>query len=436
MTLIDLGELTEPTDPEPRRRRRPPSTRRLGAGVVALVVLLTLARAAPPAARVHATLPGGLASELILTESQIFAITPAPGVTDGTQELVAYPRPEHATVTPQRLAALWRVPVPDGHTVLWAESVDDLGVLVSTARERAVAPIDTTETRLFDIHTGQQRWRAPGFATLDASGRVLLRTFTVEEQVTLAAVELASGRELWSTWLPAGAWADYHEREGMIDAIVVSTTAGAVEVLDPATGAVRHRLPALDDEPVGYRRVSVIGDLVVVIRNSQTVTAYDVDGLVRRWQATMPLADYVTGCGDLLCARSSSGGTGLLDPDTGAVRGNTEVVDVLLAGNGRALAITSRRSTLGVILVDVATGEQLTDYGLWDLVASYEELPQLLGVRTLPDVGLLLARLDPAEARPHGVDVLVGVTGDCQYGYDLIACRRDDGSFGVWQLRG
>ncbi|MEV6814204.1 PQQ-binding-like beta-propeller repeat protein [Micromonospora sp. NPDC051296] len=385
----------------------------------------------------HATLPGSLASDLILAEDQIFTVAPRPGVTDGTQDLVAYPRPERATVTPQRLAPLWRIPVPAGHVVLRAESVDDLGVLVSTARSRTVAPLDTTETMLLDISTGQQRWRAPGFATLHASGRVLLQTFGSEEPLTLGAVELASGRELWSTWLPAGAWPAYHERDGMVDAIVVSTAAGDVEVLDPGTGAVRHRLPALDDEPAGHRNVAVFGDLVLVIRNQTTVTAYDLDGLVQRWEATVSLASYVTPCGALVCARSSDGGLHLLDPDTGAVRGSTEQVDVVLAGSGRALATTSGSSdALGVIAVDPATGKQLADYGVWDLVGSYEYLPHLLGVRALPEIGLLLARFDPAEPQPRRVDVLTGATGGCQYRYDLIACRRGDGSFGIWQLRG
>ncbi|WP_158566426.1 outer membrane protein assembly factor BamB family protein [Micromonospora craterilacus] len=435
MTLIDLGELAEPTDLELPRRRRPPSTRRWGAGVVALVVLLTLAGAAPPAVRVHATLPGNSASDLILTEGHIFVVTPVPGVTDGTQELVAYPRPVRATVTPQRLVPLWRVPVPTGRRIIRAESVDDLGVLVSTARTRVVGPTNTAETVLLDVRTGQQRWRAPGIATVDASGRVLLRTFAVEEPTTLAAVELATGRELWSTSVPA-AWMEYAERDGVIDAVVVSTTAGDIEVLDAATGARRHRLPALDDL-AGYQSGSVVGDLLLVIRNSRRITAYDLDGLVQRWQATMPLTDYVTGCGDLLCARSSSGGGAhLLDPDTGAAGwSSTDEVDIVLVATGHALAVIGTGSGLDVVAVDAATGKKLTDYGTWALVNSYAYRPQLLGVRVVPEVGLVLARFDPAEPQPRRVDVLAGAVDGCQYGYGLIACRREDGSLGVWQLR-
>ncbi|WP_433532117.1 PQQ-binding-like beta-propeller repeat protein [Micromonospora sp. CA-263727] len=435
MTVIDLGELTEPTDREPPRRRGPSVSRRLRAGLVALGALLALAGAAPPAARVHATLPGTLAAELILAQDQIFTVVPAPGVTDGTQELVAYPRPaQRATVTPQRLAPLWRVPLSPGQRIFRAESVDDHGVLLSRAQGRVVGPTNTTETVLLDVRTGQRRWSAPGIATRDASQRVLLRTFSLEEPATLAAVELATGRELWSTSVPA-VWMEYHERDGVIDAIVVSTTAGDIEVLDPATGALRHRLPAPDDL-AGYQNGSVVGDLLLVIRNSKTITAYDLDGLVQRWQTTLSLADYVTGCGDLLCARIGGGGVHLLDPATGIVQWvSSEELHIVLAANGRVLAISGTGVGLDVVTVEAATGSELADFGSWGLVDSYDYLARLLGVRVVPDVGLVLARLDPTEAQPRRIDVLPGAVDGCQQRHGLIACRRGDDTFGVWQLR-
>ncbi|PZG15690.1 hypothetical protein C1I95_19080 [Micromonospora craterilacus] len=430
MTLIDLGELAEPTDLELPRRRRPPSTRRWGAGVVALVVLLTLAGAAPPAARVHATLPGSLASDLILTEGYIFAVTPMPGVTGGAQELVAYPRPEHATVMPQRLAPLWRVPVPPANHISRAMPVADGGVLLSmVVPERS----DNLETVLLDIRTGQQRWRAPGFATLDGSGRALLRTFAEDEQVTVRSVEVASGRELWSAKL-AFAPLNYQQWDSMTDAVVVFTVAGDVEVRDPETGAVRHRLPR-PGGPAGDPQTWLAGDLVLVIRDAGTITAYSVDGLAQRWQTTVPRADYANRCGAMICVGSGDA-VDVLDPETGAVEWrSTEDVDVLLVGDVRAVA--SRRSNnLELVALDVTTGGVLTDYGAWALVSPYGESPQLLGTRVVPEVGLVLARFDPAEPQPRRVDVLAGAVDGCQYGYGLIACRREDGSFGVWQLRG
>ncbi|GGM34910.1 hypothetical protein GCM10011608_19320 [Micromonospora sonchi] len=434
MTLIDLGELTEPTGPPPPRRRRPAGNRWLPAALVALATLLTLAGAAPPPARVHATVPAGLGSDVFIAQGQIFAVTPLPGVTDGSQELTAYRWPEQATVRPQRLTPLWRVPVPTARQVVAVQPVSADAVLVSTLRRFTATASTPTETVLLDPRTGQERWRVPGIATLDASGRVLLRTWPVEEPLVLRAVELASGRELWSRSLP-GVWVDHHERAGLIDAIIVSTVAGDIEVLDPESGKARHRLPAADDL-AGYQQTSVVGDLLLVVRNSRTVTAYDLDGLTRRWQSVVPLADYVNRCGALLCARVNRGGGQLLDPETGAVRwGSPEDVDVMLASDTRVLAVDSGAGDAGkIVAIDPGTGQVSTDYGTWHLVVHYGYDQQLLGVQQRPDVGLVVARLDPAEARPRIVDVLFGATGDCQHRYGLIACRRQDGDIGVWRL--
>ncbi|GIJ28927.1 hypothetical protein Vqi01_40890 [Micromonospora qiuiae] len=434
MTVIDLGELAEPTDPPPPRRRRPAGNRGLPAALVALATLLTLAGAAPPPARVHAAVPAGLGSDVFLAEGQIFAVTPLPGVTDGRQELTGYRWPERATVRPQRLTPLWRVPVPTGRQIVAVQPVSADAVLVATLDRFTTTGSADTHTLLLDPHTGQELWRAPGIATIDGSGRALVRTWPVDEPLVLRAVELASDRELWSRSMPA-AWVDYHERDGMVDAIVVSTVVGDIEVLDPESGKARHRLPAPDDL-VGYQQASIVGDLLLVVRNSRTVTAYDLDGLTRRWQSVVPLADYVTHCGALLCARGNRGGGQLLDPETGVVRWSSpEDVDVMLAGDARLLGVDRGTGDAGkVVAIDPETGQASTDYGTWHLVSHDGYDRHLFGVQQRPDVGLLLARLDPAQARPRISDVLFGATGNCQHRYGLIACRRQDGDIGVWRL--
>ncbi|BCJ57738.1 outer membrane protein assembly factor BamB family protein [Micromonospora endophytica] len=436
MTLIDLGELTAPTAAvtSPPQRRRPAGNRWLPVALVALAALLTLAGAAAPAARVHATVPAGLGSYLLLAEDQIFAVTALPAVTDGSQELTAYRRPERDTVAPQRLSPLWRLPVPAASEVVSVTPVADDAVLVSLFQRQARAGSEASQTMLVDTRTGQQRWRAPGLATLDASGRALLRTWPVDEPLELRMVEVTSGRELWSRSMPAS-WIDHHLSDGVIDAVVVSTPASDIEILDAQTGQLRHRLPAPDDL-AGYQQTTVIDDLLLVVRNSRTVTAYDLDRFTRRWESVVPLADYVDRCGVLLCARINRGGGQLLDPETGAVRWSSpEDVEVLLAGDNRLLAVdTTRRDSQQVVVVDPATGQRSTDYGTWNLVSHYEYEKLLLAVRQRPEGGLVLARLDPAESRPQVVDVLLGAAGDCQHRSGLVACRRQDGDIGVWQL--
>ncbi|MEV6690837.1 PQQ-binding-like beta-propeller repeat protein [Micromonospora sp. NPDC051196] len=429
MTLIDLGELTEPPDPEPPRRQHHRGRQRWPLALVLVAALVLLAAAAPPAMRVHGTVPAGLGSVLFLTEEHIFTVTPAPGVTDGSQELTAYVRPR-ATVTPQRLAPLWRVPVPPGNRFFRVESVTD-GVLFALVPSQNLGRVG--ETMLLDAATGQQRWRALGFGTPDASGRVLLQAMALDESTTLRSVELATGRELWSRTVPPS-FVEHHQLDGVIEALVLSTSAGDVEVLDAETGQLRHRLPAVDT--TGYQQSSVAGDLLLVIRNSRTITAYDLAGMVQRWQTTVPLADSVTRCGALLCARANSGGTYVLDSTTGDVRWSTsEDAHLLRVTTARALAqLRTRSDGSGLVALDAATGQVVTEYGSWDMVSNYTHEPRLFGIRLVPGVGAVLARLDPAEPQPRRLDVLTGVVGNCQSRYDLIACRQQDGSFGVWQL--
>ncbi|MEV6690836.1 PQQ-binding-like beta-propeller repeat protein [Micromonospora sp. NPDC051196] len=430
MTVIDLGDRAEPTDAQPSHRRRAGRFRPLLVPVT-LVVLLALTGAAPPALRMQAILPSSLAAEVFLTGDQIVAVVPVREAGDDSQEVLAYRRPARVDGAPQPLAPLWRLPI-GSNRVSVAEHVGDGGLVLSLFG----TDNDKTETMLLDSRTGQLRWRQPGIATLDGSGRVLLRTYDGQEPIVLASVELATGRVLWSLPLVAR-FAAYHQRSAVIDAIVVTTVAGDVEVLDPRTGVSRGRLPAAFADAGPYQHASVVGDLVLV-PNSTGVAAYHVDGLERRWQTTLPPVAWVHRCGVLACARvDDGGGVHILDPTTGAVRWRVvEDVDVLRAGDARALVVDHGSSPLTVAFVAADTGRVVADGERWDLVDEFGDAPHLLGTRSVRDVGVVLARLDPAHAQPRRIDVLPGAAGNCGHRADLIVCRRQDGDFGVWQLRG
>ncbi|QOC92915.1 outer membrane protein assembly factor BamB family protein [Micromonospora craniellae] len=431
MTVIDLGELTEPTDQPPRRRRTVAGSRHFRAALLAVVVLMSMAGAAPPTRRVYATVPVPLGASLHLTADQIFAVVPGTDATGDRPELLAFPPPERAIGTPPKLTPSWRVLLPSGHWGFRVQSVADDGVLVSTSAE---AP-ENSHSLLLDARTGRPRWREPGVALHDDPRRALLRTHRESMPNTLRAIELPSARELWSVPLSASS-VDYRLRDGAVDAIVVSTLDGDVEVRDPETGKVRHRLPAPADDPAGYQSAWVVGDLVAVVRNSNTVAAYAVDGLAPRWQTTVPTVYHVTVCAALLCAWMASGGVQVLDPATGAARwDDRNVGDLLLAGERRALALSGRASgATELVTVDMTTGAVLADHGTWEQVHRYEYAPHLLAVRPVPDVGLVLARLDPDQDQARPIEVLAGARGGCQARYDLVACRRQDGDFGVWRL--
>ncbi|MEV2242045.1 PQQ-binding-like beta-propeller repeat protein [Micromonospora sp. NPDC049891] len=431
MTLIDLGELTELTDPPAPRRRPRPAGRRVAAVVMALVALLTLAGATPPARRIHAIVPAALGSDLFLTADQIFTVAPLPGVTDGSQELLAYPRPDRATVTPQRLVPQWRTPVSPQNRVYRVQPVTDGGILVATARPDT----GTSETARLDARTGQERWRVPGVAIMEMSDRALLRTYSDSAPNVLRMIDLATARELWSMPLSAASVDHWQRDDGTLDSIVVATIDGEVQVVDPLTGTVRHRLPPPADHSSSYQQAWVTGEMVTVVRNSSTVVALTIDGLVERWQVTVPTATYVTVCGPMLCAGLAGGGLQVLDPATGAVRwGSEEILDLALVDGRNALAVA--RNTNEIVTIALSSGALVAEHGSWNMVARYEYAPQVLAVRPVAEVGLVLARLDPTGAPARRIDLLPDAGGDCQSRYDLVACRLLDGRYGIWQLPG
>ncbi|MEW2474279.1 PQQ-binding-like beta-propeller repeat protein [Micromonospora gifhornensis] len=429
MTVIDLGDRTEPTEPRRRRRRPPPSRSFLVP--VALVVLLVLTGAAPPAPRLQAILPSSLSAQVFLTGGgQIVAVKPVTGVADGSQELLAYRQPERATGAPQQLTALWRTPVGSAQPMV-VERVDDSALVFSLTGTDA-----GMQTMLLDSRTGQLRWRQNGVAVFVASHLILLQTYERQDLDRVAAVDVASGRELWSVSSKAF-WPSYHQDPAEIDVVVVTTVDGDVEVLDARSGTRRGRLPADADDPGDQRYASVIGDLVVV-RSPGAVAAYQLDGLARRWRTDVQSVERIYRCGALICAPSAGSGVHLLDPATGALRWTvSEGFDVLHAGDRRALVVDHRQRPPTVATIEAGTGRPPTadDSWDWDLVQGFGVASHPLGTRSIPDVGAVLARLDPADGQPRRIDLLPGAVGNCRHRDGLIVCRRRDGNFGLWQLR-
>ncbi|MDO3700452.1 PQQ-binding-like beta-propeller repeat protein [Micromonospora sp. C28SCA-DRY-2] len=435
MTLIDLGELRDPPEPErsrPVRRPLRPAGRPLRSAVVLALVLATAAGATPPPARVAAVVPGSAAADAFVAGGRLYVAQPAEGVTDGTRDLVAYPLPERATATPQRPAPLWRVPLP-GAGQLWGLEVRDGLLLLSAAGLNGFRGGDTM---VFDADTGRLRWRQPGLARLDAAGRLLLETGGLDSPGRVRSVDLASGRALWSLPVPPEG-VSYQGRDGLIEQLVLVPADGAVEVYDAGTGARlrREELPAL---PASTDR-QVVGDLLVAIdRQTGRVAGYELDGLRRRWEVDLPLTAYLHPCGDLLCAAGRTGGIRALDPATGQERwADAGWTGLLPERDGRMLGFTTTSSgTDRVVVVDVATGRQLADLGAWQLVPSRTAEQRVVGTRPAPGGGLLVAELDAATGRARGHDVLRDVAGDCQVDGDLILCRRLRDGFLVRRLPG
>ncbi|WP_146604044.1 outer membrane protein assembly factor BamB family protein [Micromonospora deserti] len=429
MALIDLGELRDESASGAPSRRPRPVGRPLRIVLVLALVLAVSSGAGPAPGRVAAVVPGSSAADAFLAGDRLYVAQPAEGVTGGSRDLLAYRLPDRATAAPQRPAPLWRVPALSSGRI-WQVQLAGGAVLLSAA---SFDGTDAGETIVFDADTGRARWRQPGFARLDAAGRLLVETVGMDGPGTVRSVDPATGRTLWSLPVPPEG-AQYRLRDGVIEQLVLITAGGAVAVHDAGTGALLRRA----DLPTAGQHVHVVGDLLLVVRRpAALVTAYELDGLRRRWEASLPpLMVYLHPCGDLLCVAGEPGGIQALDPATGRVQWTGERLTGVLPGRSSPLlALTPAGAGADrIVVLDMATGRELADLGAWQLVPARAVDERAVGVRPVPG-GLLVAELNAATGRARGHDVLRGASGDCQIGGDALVCRRRDGGFGVWRLR-
>ncbi|MFI7605311.1 PQQ-binding-like beta-propeller repeat protein [Micromonospora sp. NPDC049366] len=428
MTLIDLGELRADPVPAPTPRRRPILRRPLRMLLVGAVALVTLAAAAPAAGRVRAVVPGAPDAEAFLAGDLLLIARPAEGVTDGSRDLVAYPLPERAATTAQRPAPRWRVRVPVVGELWRVAAADDALVLSAN-----IAPDGEPETVVLDAATGRLRWRQPGFSQLDASGRLLLERPV--GQRTVSAVDLASGRTIWSTPGPLPPGAQYRMRDGIIDRVLLLGYDGTAELRDAATGAVVRRATVTRGVATPEQsRHQVVGDLLIVM-DGAVLRAFDLERLEPRWSVDAPQVSYVLPCGGVLCADTAPGAIQALDPATGVTRWTAPAWSgVLASGAGRVLVTTSEPAGEVYAALDADTGAVVAEWGTWQPMASAGAERPPVSYRRADDGRLVVVEWDAAVG-PRLIGVIDDASGVCQSGEDAMVCRRRDGSFGVWRWR-
>ncbi|MEV1330552.1 PQQ-binding-like beta-propeller repeat protein [Micromonospora costi] len=426
MTVIDLGELRDHPKPSPDRPRPRAVGRPLRTALVSLLVLATLAGAAPAPGRVAAVVPSSPVGKAFFVDDLVVVDEPVGEVTSGDRDLTAYPMPERPASPPPRAEPLWRVRVPVGGYVQWIEPHDDALLLTVNSRTETDG-----ETIALHARTGQVRWRQPGIVRSGRTGSLFLQRMRDDGVWTLRAVDVGSGRVTWSLGdLPRSP--DYRLRDGAIDRVVVFGPGDEVEVRDPANGAVLARAGL---RPDAFAELSglVVGDLVVLI-DDQTVTAYDLDRLERRWVVPLPAVEFVGPCGEVLCTWVRDGGLQALDPATGALRWRTSGWDAVMeTRSGHLLVVTFRdgRGWYGVL--DAGTGGQIADLGDWSMLAAVEPDGPLVGIRPGRGGRLTPYELDLADVRLRALDAIPSASELCQAGPDGMMCRRPDGSFGVWR---
>lgn len=432
MATIDLGELREDPEPyvRPSRSLRRVARRPLWTALASLLVLTLLAADQTGPSRIVAVVPTALAARVYLAGDLLLVEAPAAGTTDGTVDVVAYPLPERASRLGQRPEPRWRTRLPAVGDLTQVQVGDDALLLTSMSDQPP-----GSESVMLDARTGRIGWRQPGIARLDAAGRLLLLDLSVAAG-NVRAVDVATGRALWSIPNPDYGL-QYHLRDGVLEHVLLFSTDGTVEVREPASGALLHRADLGHDVSSGAQRIEVVGELLLNIEGpTSTVTAYEVNGLSRRWQVSLPLASRVESCGTLLCAVGVNGGLRALDPMTGVVRWSMPEPATLIAERGdRLLVLPNRRTVTRYAMLDAASGRPLIELNANELLSSYDADGPLIGIRRRPGGRQIVVALDLAAARVRTLDVITGAAGGCRVGAGLtLVCQRTDGaSFGVWR---
>ncbi|MER6595465.1 PQQ-binding-like beta-propeller repeat protein [Micromonospora purpureochromogenes] len=427
MALIDLGDVREESAPEPPRR--PPRTVGRPARVAAALVLtlVSLAGAAPVAAPASFAVPARSTTTAFLQGDRLFLLDPADAPAGRGGQLTAYAVP---AVGDGPLEPLWRTPLPaagtDGAVFVHRDVVLVTGGSVEAGPRRALA---------FDLATGRLRWERPGHVA-PAGDALLAVENESEEPGRVSSVDPATGRVDWSVATPVEA-TTYRFRPDGVDRIVASPSSGQVEVWDARSGVRLRSADLRPGELPVHQRSQSVDELLLMLRdNAALVTAYGLDELDRRWEIRLGLVAYFAACGPLLCAYGQTGGMWALDRATGDVRWRaTRWHETLIEREGRMLVRgpgSGAQDSFAVL--DTATGRAVTDLGTWEVSGRYPAEDRPIGVRPADGDRLFVAELDVAGGRTRVLEVLAGVTGDCQAGPRLLLCRRSGGGFGIWRL--
>ncbi|MEV6799194.1 hypothetical protein AB0M91_12735 [Micromonospora rifamycinica] len=426
MTVIDLGELRD-VEPEPSGTAPRAVGRPLRLAVVLAFTLLVLAAAAPVAHRAAFVLPAPLGTAVLLDDEEVFLHDPT-GDPTAPARLSAWTIPTSPRDRPVRR---WQtsVPVTSGSGTLRRHS--DV-VLLSGASGR---PDGEYRTFAYDRGTGRLRWQRAGAGETAGAG-LLFTEYGPEGPLTVHSADPATGRDRWSVSMPSAAML-YRSAADGVDRIVTVRPPDAVEVWDARRGVRLHGAQLNHGGTPSDTGFDVVGDLLLTVqRSSGRLTAYGLDGLDRRWQVPLTAPLSFTPCGPLICASGQAGGVRALDPATGRTvwqdarwefasdqRGGRAVVSSLGRGGWHPL-----------VVLDVASGRQVADLGVWQLVAPTTPDGRMLGWRPAGAGRMTVAEVDVAAATVRVLDVLPTVSGDCRTDAGLLLCRLVDGTFGVWRL--
>ncbi|MFI7600565.1 PQQ-binding-like beta-propeller repeat protein [Actinoplanes sp. NPDC049681] len=445
MALIELS----PETPAPPAAATPPPAyvyRRAGL-LLAVLLLLALGGSAP-------------ASSLIWRRT---GVVPLPESGDfqlfgGRLYTVDYgsapPRIRALTTDPVR--ELWSVPGPPGNQEQPYFITDASAGLVMVRTGRA--------TTVLDAGTGQQRWRTPHLVQRlggdtglvqeerfrpgteydpesGEPGRLYGSTSDILHtepalSTSLSAVDMTTGRRLWSAVMPGSVSAQWlgpeHEMVAVLSAdhlTLRSGSTGAV-VREQTVPRIGGRAPAWF-EPIGDVLLVHYGDFA----EGGRVAAYAQDTLDLLWQRDEPdtQGSSVT-CAGLPCANSRTD-LALLDPRTGAplwraAPGND------LAALGAGAVLESRNSSRPLRIADRGTGRTITDLRYWMTYTSSPRADAYLLTRfEAATSSTVTGILRPGATAVQPLGRIPQTTGECRADTAAVACRVP-GGVGIYRHLG
>jgi outer membrane protein assembly factor BamB len=463
--LIDLGELSGrvPVDALDRNPSGRPPRGLLIALALLLAAGLLVADRAPVRLRTVVTTPSAPAT-FHLVDDVLYVFDEAYA-------------PNH--VSAYRLTdghLLWNTVSPGGVAYDQVSRVGDVTFLIPNPCT-AASPVQTVA---LDTRTGRELWRREGIPEERVAGDRLvvmgrpgptygcggLFADTVGPPAYWDAVDVATGRVVWSLRVPQAARVsyDYAEVDGLRQTVLIAGD-GTVRTHDLRTGIATGtlRLPELALPPTPATvtdavqpiqpYLEVAGELALMVgRQPDTslvgVVAYDLRTLTPRWTHTVASMgpdlregrDYYGAgrCGDRVCLFGSAT-TVVLDPPDGRELWRTPLKMIAAAGD-RVLTADpdipeSHDKPGGLTLHDLRTGRQLADLAGWQvLVSGGYGAPVLLGFTARNRTWLATADLGSGLVTPTGS--AAGWYGSCEAGRPFIACRRLDGSVRAWRVTG
>ena len=303
------------------------------------------------------------------------------------------------------------------------------------------------EVRVVDTATGHTIWsRRPTLGSVWAAsgapaepGAPLWAVFDTgdgETEVLDAATGAVAGRAKLSppTGIMSGETGNASNGSDASGGIVFGSDGQMMRVeVDPATGAVVSSGAVVSIVAnrgiIGDRLFSVFWDGA-----GSLLDAYDLPTLAHEWGVRLPIRAYtVTDCGTLLCAYSFNSMAGI-DPRTGSVKWNNQMLRGVYPLPGGRLLAESANDALPSAVLDASSLRPLLTLTRWEHVGGIGD--RILMARD--DASVLrtwFGELDPAGPSLRVFGSATGVLADqCVHSDTYLVCPTTKNQLRLWRL--